>query len=174
MEDNSESHNWESLRQWTLESVAIDKVEEPNAINNHNNINDNNTPPPPQNQPLPPLPKSGSKNTFNRIASNFKGSKRDNGAATKVVGGGPRFGRQQSGALRGLNSLRFLDKQKIGKEGDRWKAVEKRFNQMAVDGRLSRDKFGICVGIYFYTYISCKTIFLFLNFVNTLAQLINF
>lgn len=58
----------------------------------------------------------------------------------------PSMGRTASGAARGLKSLRFLDRTTTGKEADAWKAIEKRFNQHAVDGRLSRDKFGPCIG----------------------------
>ncbi|KAL6967422.1 NAD(P)H oxidase (H2O2-forming) [Sarracenia purpurea var. burkii] len=51
----------------------------------------------------------------------------------------PRMGRQQSGAAKGIKSLRFLDRTTTGKEGDAWRHVEKRFDQLAVDGMLSRD-----------------------------------
>ncbi|KAL8146198.1 hypothetical protein AgCh_004080 [Apium graveolens] len=86
------------------------------------------------------LPKSTSKSTFNRLGGKFK-------ASTKGLKG---FGtrkapRAKSGALRGLKSVRFIDKKKIGKDG--WKDAERRFNQMAVNGRLGREKFGICVGM---------------------------
>lgn len=53
-------------------------------------------------------------------------------------------------ASRGLMSLRFLDRTMTGKEGDAWRAIERRFNQLAVDGRLSRDKFGACIGKSIY------------------------
>lgn len=123
------------LNRGDSQKVMLESVEIDNMANEPINI------PPPQN-PLPPLPKTGSKSIFKRIGSNFKSSK-GNG----IEGVGPRIGRQQSGALRGIKSLRFLDKKNIGNEGDAWKDVEKRFCQMAVDGRLTRDKFGICVGI---------------------------
>lgn len=54
--------------------------------------------------------------------------------------------RMTSGATKGLNSLRFLDRTITGKEGDAWKSVEKRFNQHAVDGRISKEKFAACIG----------------------------
>ncbi|KAK2985568.1 hypothetical protein RJ640_025001 [Escallonia rubra] len=57
-----------------------------------------------------------------------------------------KMGRLKSGASRGLNSLHFLDKN-MGKEGDAWKAVEKRFNQYALDGTITREKFGVCIGM---------------------------
>ncbi|KAK1398508.1 putative respiratory burst oxidase protein H [Heracleum sosnowskyi] len=86
------------------------------------------------------LPRSTSKSTFSRLGSKFK-------ASTKGLKGfGPRVApRAKSGALRGLKSVRFIDKKKIGKDG--WKDAERRFHQLAVDGMLGRDKFGICVGM---------------------------
>ncbi|KAD3068272.1 hypothetical protein E3N88_36152 [Mikania micrantha] len=59
----------------------------------------------------------------------------------------PRLERQRSGAARGLNGLRFLDRVMTGKEVDAWMAIEKRFQRFSVDGRLPREKFGICVGM---------------------------
>lgn len=63
--------------------------------------------------------------------------------------GPPRMGRMESGAKRGLMGLKFLDRAKTGKEEDAWRAIEKRFQQNAVDGRLFKDKFGACIGIFF-------------------------
>lgn len=63
--------------------------------------------------------------------------------------GPPRMGRMESGAKRGLMGLKFLDRAKTGKEEDAWRAIEKRFQQNAVDGRITKDKFGACIGIYF-------------------------
>lgn len=54
--------------------------------------------------------------------------------------------RLQSGAEKGLKSLRFLDITTTGKEDVAWRSVEKRFNQLATDGRLPRNKFGACIG----------------------------
>ncbi|XP_051132221.1 putative respiratory burst oxidase homolog protein H [Andrographis paniculata] len=60
----------------------------------------------------------------------------------------PKLGRLESGATRGLMSLRFLDRTRTGKEEDAWKAIEKRFYENAVDGqRLCKDNFGICIGM---------------------------
>ncbi|KAH6814591.1 ferric reductase-like transmembrane component family protein [Perilla frutescens var. frutescens] len=59
----------------------------------------------------------------------------------------PKMGRMESGAKRGLMSLRFLDRAKTGKEEDAWKAIEKRFHHNKVDGRLFKDKFGACIGM---------------------------
>lgn len=58
------------------------------------------------------------------------------------------LGRRKSKAERGLKSLRFLDRSVTGKEGDAWRAIESRFHQYALDGRLSRDKFGTCIGTF--------------------------
>ncbi|CAA2996718.1 respiratory burst oxidase homolog H [Olea europaea subsp. europaea] len=57
----------------------------------------------------------------------------------------PRMGRMESGAVRGLRGLRFLDRTTTGKEGDVWKVVGKHFNQHAVDDRMFKDKFGECI-----------------------------
>lgn len=54
--------------------------------------------------------------------------------------------RTASSAARGLQSLRFLDRTVTGKENDAWRSIERRFQQFAVNGRLPKDKFGICVG----------------------------
>ncbi|KAA8549536.1 hypothetical protein F0562_001446 [Nyssa sinensis] len=64
-----------------------------------------------------------------------------------IQGSFSRIGRLQSGAAKGLSSLHFLDKTTSGKEGDAWNAVEKRFNQFAVDGMLCREKYGACIGM---------------------------
>ncbi|KAK9055408.1 hypothetical protein SSX86_026491 [Deinandra increscens subsp. villosa] len=67
--------------------------------------------------------------------------------APPPTGGAPQMGRTTSSAAKGLNSLRFLDRTVTGKEGDAWRAIERRFNQFSVEGKLPRDKFGICVGM---------------------------
>ncbi|KAI3461481.1 hypothetical protein Pfo_018144 [Paulownia fortunei] len=59
----------------------------------------------------------------------------------------PRMGRMESSVTKGLMSLRFLDRTTTGKEEDAWKAIEKRFNQNVVDGKLFKDKFGVCIGM---------------------------
>ncbi|KAL1558093.1 NAD(P)H oxidase (H2O2-forming) [Salvia divinorum] len=64
-----------------------------------------------------------------------------------VASSGPKMGRMESGAKRGLMSLRFLDRAKTGKEEDGWKAIEKRFCLNSVDDRLFKDKFGACIGM---------------------------
>ena len=65
-----------------------------------------------------------------------------------VTSSGPKMGRTESGAKRGLMSLRFLDRAKTGKEEDGWRAIEKRFCVNSVDDRLFKDKFGACIGIF--------------------------
>ena len=54
--------------------------------------------------------------------------------------------RTESGAARGIKGLRFLDRTVTGREADAWKSIEKRFTQNAVDGKLTKDKFGTCMG----------------------------
>ncbi|PKU76515.1 putative respiratory burst oxidase homolog protein H [Dendrobium catenatum] len=54
--------------------------------------------------------------------------------------------RLQSNAEMGLKGLRFLDKNN-SKEGEGWKAVEKRFEQFAVAGMLHKENFGRCIGM---------------------------
>ncbi|XP_017246093.2 putative respiratory burst oxidase homolog protein H [Daucus carota subsp. sativus] len=114
-----------------LQGVKIDKL---------NNEQNNMASPQSQNQTRQTLPKSVSKSTFGRIASTFKASRN----ASKGIG---HRHAPHSGALRGLNSVRFIDKKQVGKEGDGWHNVENRFHQMAVNGKLSREKFGVCVGM---------------------------
>ncbi|KAK1373646.1 putative respiratory burst oxidase-like [Heracleum sosnowskyi] len=111
---------------FNLQGVKIDKMD-----------NDSTNMGAPQ---RPGLPKAPSKSTFGRLGSNFRSASRN---VTKGVG----QRRPQSGALKGLNSVRFIDKKQIGKEGKGWLHVESRFHQLAVDGKLSREKFGICVGM---------------------------
>ncbi|KAJ9548144.1 hypothetical protein OSB04_020687 [Centaurea solstitialis] len=65
----------------------------------------------------------------------------------RMPGEVPKMERQVSSAARGLNGLRFLDRVMTGKEGDAWNAIEKRFQRFATDGKLPREKFGICVGM---------------------------
>ncbi|XP_072954122.1 putative respiratory burst oxidase homolog protein H [Typha angustifolia] len=66
-------------------------------------------------------------------------------APPAATGAGRSMNRMQSSAQLGLKSLRFLDKTS-GKDGG-WKAVEKRFEQFAVAGRLPKENFGKCIGM---------------------------
>jgi Respiratory burst NADPH oxidase len=71
--------------------------------------------------------------------------------------------RIQSSAQQGLKGLRFLDKTTNGKDG--WKPVEKRFDDMAVHGRLAKENFGKCIGeilickLYFFLSVNCDFFF---------------
>ncbi|XP_009420071.2 putative respiratory burst oxidase homolog protein H isoform X1 [Musa acuminata AAA Group] len=62
------------------------------------------------------------------------------GFASRVGGDKRHPGRTT--AASGAKGLRFLDKKAGG-----WKAVEKRFDQFAVDGRLPKESFGRCIGM---------------------------
>lgn len=95
----------------------------------------------------PALPKATSKSAFGMLGSNFRSASRN------VAKGFNQRKAPQSGALKGLNSVRFIDKKQVGKEGKGWHDVENRFHQMAVDGKLSREKFGICVGKYYMNHL---------------------
>ncbi|XP_047979362.1 putative respiratory burst oxidase homolog protein H [Salvia hispanica] len=64
-----------------------------------------------------------------------------------IPGSGPVIERMESGAKKGLMSLRFLDRAKTGKEEDAWKDIEKRFHNNSVDGMLFKEKFGACIGM---------------------------
>ncbi|XP_022146260.1 putative respiratory burst oxidase homolog protein H [Momordica charantia] len=46
---------------------------------------------------------------------------------------------------KGFNMLRFLEGSIAGKEEEAWKSIEKRFKQLAPDGKLRKDKFGACI-----------------------------
>ncbi|KAG5515403.1 hypothetical protein RHGRI_036454 [Rhododendron griersonianum] len=124
-----ESERWmaegESER-WILESIEIDKMA--------------NVPFDDDEQPST-MSRNTSKKSFTRNASSLKNKNR---VPSPTV---PKMERLQSGAVKGLKTLRFLDRMTTGKEGDAWRSVEKRFHQLATVGRLPRDKFGTCVGM---------------------------
>lgn len=84
--------------------------------------------------------------TISRPSNETTSLKKSNSIVRKR-NGVPKMGRTTSGAARGLNSLRFLDRTTTGKEADAWNSIERRFNQHAVNGRLSRDKFGTSIGM---------------------------
>ncbi|XP_078179911.1 putative respiratory burst oxidase homolog protein H [Carex rostrata] len=52
---------------------------------------------------------------------------------------------KQWGARSGLKGLRFINKASNGKDG--WKAVEKRFDELAVNGLLQKESFSKCIGM---------------------------
>ncbi|XP_044506742.1 putative respiratory burst oxidase homolog protein H [Mangifera indica] len=84
------------------------------------------------------------------IKRNTSTAHRKSGLLSSGGGGGncpQKIDRSASAAARGLQSLRFLDRTTTGKENDAWRSIEKRFNQFAVQGKLPKDKFGICVGM---------------------------
>ncbi|XP_030525870.1 putative respiratory burst oxidase homolog protein H [Rhodamnia argentea] len=111
----------ESSSRWCLESIEIDRMVE---------NKESSAPPCPNEIPLPLSRKMST--TRKRNASH---------------GGIPRMERTTSSASRGLMSLRFLDRTVTGKEADAWRSIEKRFNQHATNGQLSRDQFGVCIGM---------------------------
>ncbi|KAK9154167.1 hypothetical protein Sjap_001647 [Stephania japonica] len=59
----------------------------------------------------------------------------------------PAMTRTKSSASKGLMSLRFLDRTMTGKESDAWRAVEKRFSELAVNDKLPAENFGKCIGM---------------------------
>ncbi|CAI0548558.1 unnamed protein product [Linum tenue] len=101
--------------------------------------------------------------SFRRTTSNFgnfgMSFRRTTSSALKGIlpGGGGKTstaaGRQQrvqrtaSSAARGLQSLRFLDRTTTGRETDAWRAIERRFDQYAVDGLLAKEHFAVCIGM---------------------------
>ncbi|PON36878.1 Respiratory burst oxidase [Parasponia andersonii] len=58
-------------------------------------------------------------------------------------------GEMSSGASKAVMSLHFLDTKLApnGKENDTWESIQDSFNKHAVDEKLSRDKFGLCIGM---------------------------
>lgn len=53
--------------------------------------------------------------------------------------------RSKSGAARALQGLKFMSNN-VGSEG--WSQVEKRFDELAVDGKLPKTRFSQCIGTY--------------------------
>ncbi|KAG8371392.1 hypothetical protein BUALT_Bualt13G0083000 [Buddleja alternifolia] len=121
LDDNKDVQRGDSMK-WILERIEIDNMADV-PIEDHgksDGVSDHNY--------------------LKRITSSVK--KRNKGQSSV-----PRMGRLESSASRGLMSLRFLDRTTTGKEEDAWKAIQKRFNQNAVNGRLIKDKFGVCIGM---------------------------
>lgn len=114
----------EDSAEWVLEKIHIDSMDD---------------------VPIEDGKKPASPGNLKRITSSLK--KRNNQV---VQGTNRRMGRMESGAKRGLMSLRFLDRTTTGMEEDAWRKIEKRFPQNEVDGRLHKDKFGVCIGIFFF------------------------
>lgn len=91
----------------------------------------------------------------------------------------PRMTRLESGVDRGLKSLRFLDRTVTGKEVDEWNAIERRFNQAAIEGRIFRDNFGDCIGsinsrVFFFVLFVFKVIFLGMRLNGKMITFCNF
>ncbi|PKI52023.1 hypothetical protein CRG98_027675, partial [Punica granatum] len=137
----SSMNNLEKVREddsakWILESIEIDHMVD--ALMHSDNDNATGT-------------------TLNQIEQNGFSQKRNAGsnpdaivAPRKRVGfqnNGARIEWTGSSAKKGLRSLRFLDRTISGNEVDAWKSAEKRCHQLALDGRLPRDKFGVCIGM---------------------------
>ncbi|KAJ4795924.1 respiratory burst oxidase-like protein [Rhynchospora pubera] len=63
----------------------------------------------------------------------------------KTAGQMMKMKKKQWGAQTGLKGLRFINKAGNGQEG--WKSVEKRFDELAVNGLLRKESFSKCVGM---------------------------
>ncbi|KAG5515402.1 hypothetical protein RHGRI_036453 [Rhododendron griersonianum] len=124
--DNADQIANEEFVKWILEGIEIDDMADVSFDDDE--------------QPST-VSRNTSQKSFARNASSLRNMNRISGPTI------PEMERLQSGATKGLKSLRFLDRTTTGKEGDEWKSVEKRFNQLARDGRLPRDKFGACIGM---------------------------
>lgn len=131
---SSETQGQDESSTWILESIDIDPIVD---------VPKNDAPP----QEESMVVKAPNEAALNRNGSNVRS--RNNGFQQ---GQCIKMERLQSGAARGLKGLRFLDRTITGKEGDAWRSIEKRFTQHAVDGKLSKDKFGICVGTLSYLF----------------------
>ncbi|RDX59656.1 putative respiratory burst oxidase-like protein H, partial [Mucuna pruriens] len=112
---------------WILESIEIHpSIERPKKDEEE---------PPIESVMVLKSPNEASTNNNVRSRSGFQGN------------GGNKMVRIESGAARGMKGLRFLDRTVTGKEADAWKSIEKRFVLHAIDGKLSKDKFGTCMGM---------------------------
>ncbi|KAJ8768781.1 hypothetical protein K2173_023685 [Erythroxylum novogranatense] len=152
----SMSNKGESSR-WMLDSVEIDQMVNI-PINDDGHKTNSCTPSRPANDSPTNIRHSGNLGmSLRRTTSNFGASikKTTSNALRKsgVLGPAPahsrppKMERTASAATRGLNNLRFLDRTVTGKEQDAWRSIERRFDQFAVDGKLPREKFGVCVGM---------------------------
>ncbi|KAK7395312.1 hypothetical protein VNO78_15863 [Psophocarpus tetragonolobus] len=120
---SSEKQGKDESSGWILESIEIDPIRKDDATPSRGSV----------------VLKSPNKATMNNNVRNRNNSFQGND--------GRKFGRMESGAARGIQGLRFLDRTVTGKENDAWRSVEKRFTQHAVDGKLPKDKFGTCMGM---------------------------
>ncbi|XP_010483647.2 PREDICTED: putative respiratory burst oxidase homolog protein H [Camelina sativa] len=145
----------EDSTKWMLESVEIDPMGEGSSKGPDINLNKNEG----------FLKKNASRNFGASIirslsVSNWRKSGNLGSPSTRKSGnlgpptnalpkktGPQRVERTTSSAARGLQSLRFLDRTVTGRERDAWKSIENRFNQFSVDGKLPKEKFGVCIGM---------------------------
>ncbi|OIV98637.1 hypothetical protein TanjilG_12760 [Lupinus angustifolius] len=119
---------------WIPESIDIDPI-----VEDHVSRNNKNDGPPLEESMVVKVPSDAA---LNKSISNVRSR---NGTSQ---GHCIKMERLQSGAAdRGLKGLHFLDRTVAGKKGDAWKSIEKCFVQHAIDGKISKEKFGICVGM---------------------------
>ncbi|WRX25546.1 NADPH oxidase Respiratory burst - like 1 [Theobroma cacao] len=64
--------------------------------------------------------------------------------STKAAAPFNKVDRSKSGAARALQGLKFMTTKNVGSEG--WSEVEKRFDELSVDGSLLKSLFGQCLG----------------------------
>lgn len=147
---SSERRNPDDSSAWILESIEIDSIVEVPKIDNETTLESTIVKAP--HEALLNVNNVRSRNHQNNVNININGNGNVN---SKMV-------RLQSGASRGLKGLRFLDRTVTGKENDAWKSIEKRFLQHAVNGKLSKDKFGTCMGIVYTIYFLCFCFLIFL------------
>lgn len=62
-----------------------------------------------------------------------------------------RVDRAKSGAARALKGLKFMSKT-VGTAEQGWFQVEKRFDELAVDGKLPKTRFSQCIGMFVYMH----------------------
>lgn len=134
MDDDPRKVTKDDSAKWILESIEVDYMVDVPIHYEKENITS---------PTMKPREDVQSANATSNLRAMISPKKRNG-----FLGNGPRIGRTGSSAKKGLKSLRFLDRTVTGKEVDAWKPVEKRFHQLAFNGRLPRDKFGACVGTH--------------------------
>ncbi|XP_010520317.1 PREDICTED: putative respiratory burst oxidase homolog protein H [Tarenaya hassleriana] len=166
--NNSSCIESEDSTKWMLESVEIDRMGEESTTGtvNDGNENDNKNNCPKKNPRnlsvgsiIRTLSVSGWRKSGNLGSPGIRKSGNLGSPGTRKSGNlGPPMGkkpplgpkrveRTTSSAARGLQSLRFLDRTVTGRERDAWRSIENRFNQFAIDGKLPKEKFGVCIGM---------------------------
>lgn len=146
----------EDSTKWMLESVEIDSMGEGSTKGPDTNLNKNeggqkkNAS---RNLGVGSIIRTLSVSNWRKSGNLGSPSTRKSGNLGPPVNAGPakktgpqRVERTQSTAARGLQSLRFLDRTVTGRERDAWRSIENRFNQFSVDGKLPKEKFGVCIG----------------------------